>query len=132
MNDADILRGGIRVLAKLYGVETLDPALEAEFDEIDDVVNGIMISLDKPLECFGTAKVLTDERSEYFIGGGHIRMEEVKIIEEPRYKDYEFPLPMREEFKHAYKLYAPDMTFLGVAFYSFQYKKLVADKVFFK
>lgn len=143
MNDADILRGGIRVLAKLYGVETLDPALEAEFDEIDDVVNGIMISLDKPLECFGTAKVLTDERSEYFIGGGHIRMEEVEVISRPMYgyeeegsevdkPIHEFPLPMREEFKHAYKLYAPDMTFLGVAFYSFQYKKLVADKVFFK
>lgn len=132
MNDADILKGGIRVLAKLYGVETLDPALEAEFDEIDDIVNGIMISPDKPLESFGTAKVLTKERSEYFIGGGHIRMDEVEILKEPRYAESDFPLPMRDEFRHAYRLYDPVGVFLGVAFYSFKYKKLVADKVFFK
>ncbi|MBR6014664.1 MAG: tRNA pseudouridine(55) synthase TruB, partial [Firmicutes bacterium] len=66
MNDADILRGGIRVLAKLYGVETLDPALEAEFDEIDMLVNAIIENPDEKLLAFGKAKVLTDEKVEYF------------------------------------------------------------------
>ncbi|MBO4725708.1 MAG: tRNA pseudouridine(55) synthase TruB, partial [Firmicutes bacterium] len=116
MNDADILRGGIRVLAKLYGVEALEPALEAEFDEIDMLVNKIIENPDEKLLAFGKAKVLTNEKVEYFIGGGHIRMEEVEILEAPRYGDREFPLPMREEFKHAYRLYAPGGTFLGVAF----------------
>jgi tRNA U55 pseudouridine synthase TruB len=138
MNDADILRGGIRVLAKLYGVETPDPALEAEFDEIDTLVNKIIENPDEKLLAFGKAKVLTDEKVEYFIGGGHIRMDEVEILKRPMYgyggeePTREFPLPMREEFKHAYRLYAPDMTFLGVAFYSFKFKKLVADKVFYR
>ena len=140
MNDADILRGGIRVLAKLYGVEALDPALEAEFDEIDTLVNRIIENPDEKLLAFGKAKVLTDEKVEYFIGGGHIRMEEVEILERPLYgyeeeglkSIHEFPLPMREEFKHAYRLYAPDMTFLGVAVYNFKFKKLVADKVFYR
>ena len=131
MNDADILRGGIRVLAKLYGVETLEPALEAEFDEIDMLVNKIIENPDEKLLAFGKAKVLSNEKVEYFIGGGHIRMDEVEILESPRYEGCEFPLPMREEFKHAYRLYALDGTFLGVAFYSFKFKKLVADKVFY-
>ncbi len=132
MNDADILKGGVRVLAKLYGVEeTLDAALEGEFDEIDSVVNKIIIYPDEPLKSFGRAKICTGDLADWFVGGGHIAMKEVEVLEKPRYQNEDFPLPIREEFRHAYRLYSPDMIFLGVAFYNFKYKKLVADKVFF-
>lgn len=138
MNDAEILTGGIDVLAKLYGVEgEIDPALRAEWETIDDEVNALMMGIDESLVNFGRAVIHTDELVDWFLNGGHIRMSEVDVLDKPRFENGDFPLEMRDEFTRAYRLYAPEDgsfggAFLGVAFYDLGYKKLVADKVFYR
>lgn len=95
-----------------------------------------LLEPDFPLVHFGTALV-NEERGNWFINGGHLRMSEVKIIREPEHKD-SADLNIREEYKKAYNIYTESScdsdpekgTFLGVAFYNDQYKKLVADKIF--
>lgn len=94
---------------------------------------------DYPLVHFGKA-VVSEERGKWFVNGGHLRMSEVIVINEPKFKDAGEESGIREEYKKAYNIYlGPEGsnadghgTFLGVAFYSDQYKKLVADKIFFR
>ena len=94
---------------------------------------------DYPLVHFGKA-VVSEERGKWFVNGGHLRMSEVNVICEPEFKDAGEESGIREEYKKAYNIYlGPEGSaadghgaFLGVAFYSDQYKKLVADKIFFR
>lgn len=98
-----------------------------------------LLEPDFPLVHFGKA-IVNEERGKWFVNGGHLRMSEAAIITEPEFKDAEDGLNIREEYKKAYNVYlgkdGPDRreagTFLGVAFYSEDYKKLVADKIFFR
>ena len=67
-------------------------------------------------------------------------MSEVRVEREPKYKNEDAPFEIREEYRHAYAVYGyfdeekaeckATPEFLGVAFYNFDYKKLVADKIF--
>jgi tRNA pseudouridine55 synthase len=100
-----------------------------------------LMSPDFPLVHFGQALV-SDDRGKWFANGGHLRMSEIDVIREPEFKeqnnDSESNLNIREEYRSAYNIYLKDKAlgerelgaFLGVAFYSPQYKKLVADKIF--
>lgn len=94
----------------------------------------LLLPPDFPLIHFG--KVLLDqEQAAYFCNGGHISPRDVTIEREPAYKEKQPHIQLRPEYRQAYNLYRKDgaqETFLGVAFYSSKYKKLVADKVFFR
>lgn len=98
-----------------------------------------LLEPDFPLVHFGKA-VVNEERGRWFVNGGHLRMSETDIIREPEFKYAESGLNIREEYKKAYNIYqsetGPDGretgVFLGVAFYNEDYKKLVADKIFFR
>lgn len=104
----------------------------------EDAVNALMLDADYPLTAFGIAEIKTAERARWFVNGGHIRLSEVDIKRQPKYKDEEAPFEIRAEYRDAYCVYgqladtgsdAP-LAFLGVAFYNYDYKKLVADKIF--
>lgn len=93
-----------------------------------------ILPADYPLIHFGKA-VLDRQTARYFCNGGHIAMEKALLEKEPFYKEREAHIPIRPEYKAAYNIYmreAGEDTFLGVAFYSSKYKKLVADKVFYR
>lgn len=110
-----------------------------EEPETEDIVNGLLYTPDYPLEFFGKAVIRTAERSRWFINGGHIRFSETKLEKEPVYKHSDAPFEIRAEYRDAYCVYGyadeesegtDDIVFLGVAFYNYDYKKLVADKIF--
>lgn len=87
---------------------------------------------DYPLINFG--KVLLDrKKAAYFCNGGHISLREAQVEKKPVYQQQTPSIPIREEYRQAYNLYlkeGEEELFLGVAFYSGKYKKLVPDKVF--
>ncbi|MBQ2746918.1 MAG: tRNA pseudouridine(55) synthase TruB [Firmicutes bacterium] len=120
-------------------------------EEIARELERLTISPDFPLTSFGRAVIKTSERTRWFINGGHIRMSEVRVEREPKYKNEDAPFEIREEYRHAYAVYGffdenvaetyakkntdgsnneAEAEFLGVAFYNFDFKKLVADKIF--
>ena len=90
-----------------------------------------MKSADFPLIHFG--KVVCDAAiAKKFVDGHHLPLNECEKLKEPEFKDKDFVLDMREDYKGAYNVYKGTEAgnlFLGVAFYSRKYKKLVADKV---
>lgn len=89
---------------------------------------------DFPLTHFGKV-ILNRKQAQYFCNGGHISLKDTEIEREPFYQDREPHIPVRPEYRRAYNLYLRDQgeeLFLGVAFYSSKYRKLVADKVFYR
>lgn len=91
-----------------------------------------ILPADYPLVHFGKA-VLEQKEAQYFCNGGHISLRDAKVEKKPYYQDRQPHIPVRPELRQAYNLYlreADKEVFLGVAFYSSKYKKLVADKVF--
>lgn len=89
---------------------------------------------DFPLIYFGKV-ILNRKQAQYFCNGGHISLKDTEIEREPFYQDREPRIPVRPEYRRAYNLYLRDQgeeLFLGVAFYSSKYRKLVADKVFYR
>ncbi len=116
----------------------------------EELVNSLVLPADYPLTSFGRAEIKTAERSKWFVNGGHIRLAETDVTRRPKYKDEKPPFEIRREYKDAYCMYGrltgtdekgksccaydrdacADLDFLGVAFYNYDYKKLVADKVF--
>lgn len=98
-------------------------------------VKELILEPDFPLTYFG--KVILDaKQSRDFCNGHHIRLQDVTVEREPFYKIEEPHIPVREEFRRAYNMYGTmegqENVFLGVAFFSTIYKKLVADKVFYR
>lgn len=75
-----------------------------------------LFDTDFPLVLFGKAYT-SEERGRWFINGGHLALKEVRITEEPNYKEL-------------YNIYLETGEFLGVAAYNTTYNKLVAEKVF--
>lgn len=75
-----------------------------------------ILPTDYPLVHFGKAKLNVD-RGGWFINGGHISMKEVEIEKASGHNDF-------------YNLYDKNNKFLGVCAYNYEYKKLVAEKVF--
>lgn len=108
---------------------TIDELREMSKEEIESK----LFPTDYPLNMFG--KVTTDEvNSVKFINGWHLDLNDCEREAEPFYADKDFYLPIREEFRKAYNVYGTvfgESGFLGVAFYSDKYRKLVADKVFY-
>lgn len=100
-----------------------------------DDVKKLVLDPDFPLKHFGRV-ILSPEQSVDFCNGHHISMQEVVVEEEPFYKNREPHINVREEFRNAYNMYGTmagqENVFLGVAFFSKKYKKLVADKVFYR
>lgn len=112
---------------------------EGDQEKIASELERLIIPADFPLTAFGKAVIKTSERAKWFVNGGHIRLSEVTIEREPRYKTEDAPFEIRDEYRRAYAIYgAVDESdtepaaseFLGVAFYNLEYKKLVADKIF--
>lgn len=101
---------------------------EMSRDEIEPYV----LPADYPLVHFGKA-VLDRENAQYFCNGGHISLKNASVERKPYYQDRQPHIQARPEYRQAYNLYLRKTDgdlFLGVAFYSSKYKKLVADKVF--
>ncbi len=125
----------------------VQPAEKAALCEIEKLI----LPIDYPLNHFGSV-ILDEETARRFIDGWHIALGECEITERPEFEEKDAPMEIRQEYRAAYKMYrrldrraengiaggsAADepsadrsMQFLGVAFYSPKYKKLVADKVF--
>ncbi|MGC2872632.1 tRNA pseudouridine(55) synthase TruB [Ihubacter sp. mB4P-1] len=108
--------------------------------ELDTFSNMEMHEIEKllvpswyPLCAFGRI-VCGEEAGLRFASGWHLPLNQCRIERKPLYEESNFVLPMREEFRHAYCVFCEingREEFLGVAFYNYQYRKLVADKVFF-
>lgn len=96
-----------------------------------------LLEPDFPLVHFGKA-IVNAERGKWFVNGGHLRMSDIIIIQEPEFKNTGHGINIRDEYRMAYNIYLDPALlidrdsngFLGVAFYSEEYKKLVADKIF--
>ena len=128
--------------------------------EFEELVNSLILPADYPLTAFGRAEIKTADRARWFVNGGHIKLTETDIKRWPKYKNEEPPFAIRREYKDAYCVYGKlsgddgsvhsgsaslseraehgevrsaenaSLVFLGVAFYNYDYKKLVADKIF--
>ena len=143
MEKLDRIQSGSFTIANSYTLDELRAvAEEAGLDpsrkfgeELPEVFEKYVVDVDFPLIHFGSV-LLTPELGEKFIDGWHIAYSECTVEEEPEYRFKEAEFKIRPEYKRAYKIYAEDpqspsgRAFLGVAFHSAKYKKLVADKVF--
>lgn len=130
MTDLVRLASGSFTLEKSIDLEQLKQMNQQE-------INSLILPIEYPLVHFGKA-VMSPELGKKFTDGWHIGMYECRIERQPEFQTSEFPLEIRPEYRQAYNMYREDNesptgeTFLGVAFYHKQYKKLVADKVFIR
>ncbi|MBQ8562969.1 MAG: tRNA pseudouridine(55) synthase TruB [Firmicutes bacterium] len=108
--------------------------------ELDDSwIDRVLLPADYPLIHFGRA-VVGHQLGRKFVDGWHISLKDCRIEARPEYEKKEAEMEIREEYRRAWNLYqeleredgTKELEFLGVAFYHFKYKKLVADKVFFR
>lgn len=108
-------------------------------EEILPVFEKYVLGVDYPLERFGEA-IMTPETGRRFIDGWHIAYRECISVTEPQYggeciRESEGESG-REPVRRMYRMYSQDpaapggKAFIGVAYHSSKYKKLVADKVF--
>ncbi|MBQ9960934.1 MAG: tRNA pseudouridine(55) synthase TruB [Firmicutes bacterium] len=115
---------------KIEDTITLEELAEMNQEEIE----AKMLTPDFPLVYFG--KVLVDKpTAKSFVDGFHLPLDKCNVIKEPDFRFEEAILDIRDEYKHAYNIYEDcpsGPVFLGVAFYNYKFKKLVADKVFFR
>lgn len=111
--------------------EAQKQAKQETLADIERLVNGLVLPAETALTAFGEAVIRTEDRAKWFANGGHIRLSEAEITRKPLYADGGFPLEIRDEYTKAYNVFSPAKErFLGVAFYSDKFRKLVADKVF--
>lgn len=112
---------------------TLDGAVDLEkLQEMTaEEIERFILPADFPLVHFG--RVLVDAAAaKNFIDGHHLPLNRCIVMKEPEFKDSEPEIAIRPEYRRAYNVYKKGPSgnlFLGVAFYSDKYKKLVADKV---
>ena len=89
-----------------------------------------LIPTDSVLVNFG--KVIVNENAGLkFIDGWHISMNDILSREDPKEVDENLIDFVDPKLLRAYRVYMGEV-FLGVAYYSDKYHKLVADKVFFR
>lgn len=94
----------------------------------------LMLGADFPLVHFGRVTV-DSQTARSFVDGKHLPLSRCAVEEEPEFKDKLPEIDIRPEYRRAYNVYQrhpQGNIFLGVAFYSDKYKKLVADKVFIR
>ena len=124
----------IRLASGVFTIEDAVSLDDLNVMNIDDI-RKYLKSADYPLIHFGKAIIMEHERADWFVNGGHIALNEVLIEREPEYASKEPLFEIRQEYKKAYNLYVKKddaEVFLGVVFYNDKYKKLVADKVFYR
>lgn len=95
-------------------------------------INNHILNIDFPLVNFGKI-ILDDNRVKWFCDGGCVRVDQVTIQSEPKYKNVQAHIDIRNEYKNAYNVYmyrGHDEIFLGVAFFNEDTKEFKADKVF--
>jgi len=118
-------------------------------EEIPEPFLNIVYPIDWPLEIFGVCEI-DNEMAKKFVSGWHIGYKECRIVRKPMYEEPvkkselrdanptsdshhhgSYPgLKVHPEYKTGYRVYREDGLFLGIAFHSDKYHKLVADKVF--
>lgn len=117
--------GGRHFEGEKYFVEAAEAQALAEIEKL-------VLPTDYPLTHFGSV-VMDEAMSKKFIDGWHISFKDCEVTARPEFEQKEAEIEIRPEYRDAYKMYrrtAKGTDFLGVAFYSPKYKKLVADKVF--
>ncbi|MCL1808693.1 MAG: tRNA pseudouridine(55) synthase TruB [Clostridiales bacterium] len=130
--------GAMSSLTRLAsGVFAIEDAVSLEdirhFDE--EGINSVVKPVDYPLVHFGSVVILSEEAAARFVNGGYLAFSEAFFDEEPAYAVKTPPIPIRGEYKRAYKAYAAknsEIVFLGVAFCDENHEKFKADKVFFR
>ncbi len=118
------------------GIFSLSDAADIrKLREMDkDEVKKLLIPPDKPLIHFGKG-LLNKEQAARFCNGGRFSMEEIRIVQRPYYEQREPHIPVPDRYRKAYRMYGSQEgkeIFLGVAVYSEKYRKLIADKVFYR
>ncbi|MCQ2550592.1 MAG: tRNA pseudouridine(55) synthase TruB [Clostridia bacterium] len=89
-----------------------------------------LLPTDSILVNFG--KVIVNENVGFrFVDGWHISMKDILSLEEPKQVDENLLDFIDPKLLRAYRVYTGDI-FLGVAYFSEKYHKLVADKVFYR
>lgn len=95
---------------------------------------GICTNLEEALPAFG--KIQVDEaRGAFFRNGGKLAFRHCDFIEEPEYAQQDMHLEVREDFKHAYRIYEKgegkaEPEFLGIGIKDDSKGIIVPDKVF--
>ncbi len=151
------LQSGRFALEHAVSLEMLKEAKAQGQTALDSLLEACLLPTDYPLVHFGKA-VLDAAQAKRFVDGWHIAKRDCRIEREPAFAPKaggcadastadaqglaapaEEPPHVRDEYRRAYNLYreadstcGQPETFLGVAFYDLQYKKLVADKVLYR
>lgn len=118
------------------GVFRIEDSLELDSLSAMDIseIENQLLGADFPLVHFGKALV-DSETGNKFVNGFHLPMNKCRVAREPELKDRELAAEIRPEYRRMYNIYKEEdgkEIFLGTAFYSLKYKKLVADKVFYR
>ncbi len=128
--------GTLTALERLEsGIFTVDQAVNLEELKTMELseIEACLYPSDAPLIHFG--KVTAEEEAGLkFCNGWHLPLSCCTVTREPEFFEKDFYLPIRQEFRRAYNVYAQvsgKETFLGTAFYDLEYKKLKADKIFY-
>ena len=137
--DAGMALGCLGVMKELKrvqsGIFTEEDAIEPDrLKEMDlSEIEKKLYPVWKPLIHFG--QVITSEKAGLkFSTGWHLPLEYCEIRKPAEFEERDFYLPIRNEFRRAYNVFAPidgRMTFVGIGFYDPNYKKLIADKIFY-
>ena len=115
---------------KINDAVSLSEIEHMSHDDIDE----ILVGADFPLVHFGKA-VVDRETGIKFADGFHLPLNKCRIDRKPEFEDKDFVMEINPKYRKTYNVYmeaAGSLTFLGVAYFSEKYKKLVADKVFYK
>ena len=95
-------------------------------------INKYITDVDFPLINFGKI-ILNEDRVKWFCDGGYVSDKQVLIEKNPKFKNEQPHIKIRDEFRHAYNAYMrrdEQDIFLGVAFFNEETKEFKADKVF--
>lgn len=95
-------------------------------------INKYITDVDFPLVNFGKI-ILNDNRVKWFCDGGYVSEKQVIIKKQPKFKNEQPHIKVRDEFRQAYSAYMQrdeQEIFLGVAFFNEETREFKADKVF--
>lgn len=93
----------------------------------------LLLNIPDPLVHFGELEV-QEYDARRLLNGLPVWIDHCTFGSEPEYRNKEFPLPIRPEFRRAYRAFGPvegKKTFLGVVFADEAYENVKADKIFY-